>query len=54
MVEKKYVIVGVGRICLTTEDGETHNLIVGGEEIALNSLELDNLHDAIHAYLVAQ
>ena len=54
MDKDRSIIVGVGSISLSTTDGENHNLIAGGEEITLSTPELDNLHDAIHAYMVAQ
>ena len=50
---KKYVIVGVGPISLSTEDGETHMLVVGGESSDISTMELDCLHNAIRAYTKA-
>jgi len=53
MVDEHNVIVAVGSTSLTTTDGSYHTLLVGDMEIALSSMELDNLHTAIHAYLTA-
>lgn len=54
MDKERNIIVGVGSISLSTTDGESHSLIAGGEEITLSTLKLENPHDAIHAYMVAQ
>ena len=54
MDKERSIIVGVGSISLSTTDGENHTLIAGGEEITLSTPELDNLHEAICMYLVAQ
>lgn len=54
MDKERSIIVGVGSISLSTTDGENHTMIAGGEEIILSRMELDNLHDALHAYMVAQ
>ena len=51
--DKKCVIVGVGPISLSTEDGETHLLVAAGESSELSTMELDCLHSAIHAYTKA-
>ena len=54
MDKERNIIVGVGSISLSTTDGENHALIAGGEKIMLSLMELENLHDAIHAFMVAQ
>lgn len=51
--DRKQVIVGVGPISLSTEDGETHLLVAAGESSELSTMELDCLHSAIHAYTKA-
>lgn len=54
MDSPKNILVAVGSISLSTEDGDVHTLIAGGESCELSTLELHNMHDAIHSYLVAQ
>ena len=48
--DKTNVLVGVGSIGLSTDDGENHTLVVGDAVVDLTSMELDCLHTAIHAH----
>lgn len=51
--QKNSVIVGVGGICLSTENGDTHTLLAGGQECILSTMELGCLCSALDAYLTA-
>ena len=50
MEGKKQVLVAVGPISLSTEDGENHLLVAGEMTVELSTLELDCLADAHRSY----
>lgn len=53
MGDVKQVLVAVGSISLSTEDGDVHTLVAGGEAIELSRLELDCLASALNSYFEA-
>ena len=47
------VLVAVGSISLSTEDGDVHLLVAGGESVELSTPELDCLASALNSYFEA-
>lgn len=50
MAKDTNIIVGVGDICFSTDNGETHTMLAAGQECVLSTLDLACLRMALDAY----
>lgn len=51
MEDKEHnIIVGVGDICFSTNNGSDHTLMAGGTEVVLSTLDISCLKTAVDSY----